>query len=43
MQTINVSADGLAPELEAFMWQILKRVQLRVAQDYGEFLLGVGG
>ncbi len=43
MQTINVSADGLAPELEAIMWQILKRVQLRVAQDYGEFLLGVGG
>ncbi|HEU6436572.1 MAG TPA: phage tail tape measure protein [Nitratidesulfovibrio sp.] len=42
MQTIQVSGEGLAPELEAFMWKILERIRLRVASDSREFLLGIG-
>ncbi len=38
---IKVEADGLEPELEAFMWKILEKVQLRVAEEYSEYLLGL--
>jgi len=38
---INISADGLEPEIEAFMWQILKRIQVRANADGAEFLLGL--
>jgi len=39
---ITVTADGLEPELEAFMIQILKRVQVYATQQEREFLLGLG-
>lgn len=38
---ITVSADGLEPELQAFMWKILERVQVRAAEENAEFLLGL--
>jgi TP901 family phage tail tape measure protein len=38
---ISVSADGLEPELEAFMWRIVERVQIRAAAEQAEFLLGI--
>jgi len=39
---ITVSGDGLQPHLEAFMWEILSAIQVRVNEDYGNFLLGIG-
>ena len=39
---ITVSGDGLQPHLEAFMWEILSAIQVRVNEDYGAFLLGIG-
>lgn len=38
---INISADGLEPEIEAFMWQILKRIQTRANAEGAEYLLGL--
>lgn len=38
---IKIEGDGLAPHLEAFMWEILKAIQLRVNSDGLEMLLGV--
>ena len=38
---IRISGDGLEPELEAFMWKILQRIQVRATQDNAEFLLGI--
>lgn len=38
---IKVEATGLEPELEAFMWKILKRVQTRVNREGLSLLLGV--
>ncbi len=38
---INISADGLEPEIEAFMWKILERIQIRATADQAEFLLGI--
>lgn len=38
---IEISAAGLEPELEAFMFKILKRIQVQASQDGAEFLLGV--
>jgi len=38
---IKISGDGLAPELEAFMWKILEAIQVRAAEDQSAFLLGV--
>jgi len=40
---ITVNADGLEPELEAFMWRIIERVQIRASQEEAEFLIGWGG
>jgi hypothetical protein len=38
---ITIGADGLEPELEAFMWKILERIQVRANEDQAEFLLGI--
>jgi hypothetical protein len=38
---ITVTADGLEPELEAFMWKILERVQVRANEESSDFLLGL--
>jgi hypothetical protein len=37
---IKISADGLEPELEAFMFRILERIQLRASQEQAAFLVG---
>jgi TP901 family phage tail tape measure protein len=37
---IKISADGLEPELEAFMFQILQRIQVRATQEQAAFLIG---
>lgn len=39
---IRIEASGLEPELEAFMWRIIERVQIRANEEASEFLLGVG-
>jgi len=36
---INITADGLEPELEAFMFKIIERVQIRVNESAADFLL----
>ena len=38
---ISITADGLEPELEAFMMAILKRIQIRAAESDSTYLLGV--
>lgn len=38
---ISIQADGLEPELEAFMWKILERVQVKASQEQALFLLGM--
>jgi len=35
-----VDGAGLQPHLEAFMWEILRTIQVRVNQDGLEMLLG---
>jgi len=35
-----VDGAGLQPHLEAFMWEILQTIQVRVNQDGLEMLLG---
>ena len=37
---IKVTGDGLQPHLEAFMWEILKAIQVRVNADGLKMLLG---
>ena len=37
---ITVSGDGLAPHLEAIMFDVLGAVQMRAQEDYQAFLLG---
>jgi tape measure domain-containing protein len=37
---IKIEGDGLEPELEAFMWKILRKVQTRVNEQGLEMLLG---
>lgn len=37
---IKIEGDGLAPHLEAFMWEILRAIQVRVNQDGYEMLMG---
>lgn len=39
---IEVDGSGLQPHLEAFMFEILSAIQLRVAGPGGRFLLGLG-
>jgi tape measure domain-containing protein len=38
---IKIDGAGLQPHLEAFMWEILKSIQVRVNRDGGAFLLGL--
>jgi len=38
---ITITADGLEPEIEAFMWKILEKIQIRATADQAEFLLGM--
>jgi hypothetical protein len=38
---ITIEADGLEPEIEAFMWKILDKIQMRAAESMDEFLLGL--
>lgn len=38
--TMTVRADGLQPHLEAFMWEILKAIQVKMAYDGGDMLVG---
>lgn len=40
---INVDGAGLQPHLEAFMWEILREIQVRVNADGFEMLLGTNG
>ncbi|MCB8747703.1 phage tail tape measure protein [Rhodoferax sp. U2-2l] len=37
---IKITGDGLEPHLEAFMWQILQKIQTRVNKDGLKMLLG---
>jgi ABC-type transporter Mla subunit MlaD len=39
---IKIEGQGLEPELEAFMWKIVERIQLRVNEQSAEYLLGIG-
>lgn len=39
---VHITADGLEPEIEAFMFEILKRIQTTVSGDRSAFLLGAG-
>ena len=38
---IKIDGDGLAPHLEAFMFQILENIQTRVNANGEEMLLGL--
>ena len=38
---ITITADGLEPELKAFMWKILQRVQMKAAEEQALYLLGL--
>ncbi len=40
---IKVNGEGLAPHLEAFMFEILQEIQVRVNADGEEMLLGLSG
>ena len=37
--TIQIEAAGLEPEMEAFMWKLLKKIQVRANESGAEFLL----
>ena len=37
--TIEIEAQGLEPEMEAFMWKLLKKIQVRANKSGAEFLL----
>jgi tape measure domain-containing protein len=37
---VTISADGLKPHLEAFMWEILREIQVKMAYDGGDMLTG---
>jgi len=39
---IAITADGLEPEIEAFMFKILERIQTKISGDKTSFLLGAG-
>lgn len=38
-KTIKIEASGLEPEMEAFMWKLLKKIQVRANESGAEFLL----
>ena len=39
---VKITADGLEPELAAFMFAVVDRVRVQVAGSYQEFLIGAG-
>ncbi len=41
--TITIDAQGLEPEMEAFMWKLLKKIQVRAHEAGAEFLLAAAG
>lgn len=38
---IRIDGAGLEPELEAFMWQILKNIRVRANAEFSDYLLGM--
>ncbi|EFK11191.1 phage tail tape measure protein, TP901 family [delta proteobacterium NaphS2] len=42
-KTIKIEAAGVEPEIEAFMWKILKKIQVRANKSGAEFLLAAAG
>jgi len=38
---IKIEAGGLEPELEAFMWAILKKIRISANEQFREYLLGL--
>ena len=38
---ISITGEGLEPELEAFMWKILEKIQIRATESDAAFLLGI--
>lgn len=38
---ITINAEGLEPELEAFMWKIVERLHVRASEQEAEFLIGL--
>ena len=38
---ITIDGAGLEPHLEAFMWAVVEKVQLRVIEEQSDFLLGI--
>lgn len=39
---IQIDGTGLEPQLEAFMWEILKAIRTQVNAEFADYLLGVG-
>lgn len=39
---INITLDGVEPELETILWKIVDRVQAKVNEEASELLIGVG-
>ena len=37
---MTINATGLQPHLEAMMWEVFKQIQVRMAQDGGDMLVG---
>lgn len=38
---IKIDGSGLAPQLEAFMWEILKAIEVRANASFSDYLLGL--
>jgi hypothetical protein len=36
---ISISMEGIYPELEMIMWEVIKRVQVRLVEEEAAFLL----
>ena len=39
---ITIDGSGLAPHLEAMMFYVLEAIQVRVSEEYADFLVGIG-
>ena len=39
---IRIDGTGLKPQLEAFMWEILKAIRVRANAEFSDYLLGMG-
>jgi TP901 family phage tail tape measure protein len=39
---IRIDGAGLKPQLEAFMWEILKAIRVRANAEFADYLLGLG-